>query len=158
MQFETLFEFNEQEFQLKIFNDKSFVYIQLMLTESAILWCAIADLNKLVEKFNFLDGCFFQPEDLAEYLIYQVNNGEFRLESNDDESKILNLIFWIQKESEEEIEQYNFYFSLAQGELEIEKNEAEETPKINELEKPKEDKLESKGSNLNSLIMSFKSY
>lgn len=119
MQFETLFEFNEQEFQLKIFNDNIYVHLQLICLDKALFWCTAVELNSLVKKFNFLEGCFFKPEDLAEYLIYQVNSQEFRLESGDEENKIINLIYWVQKESEEEIEQYEFYFSLLEEQIEI---------------------------------------
>lgn len=123
MQFETLFEFNEQEFQLKISNDTSYVYIQILCADKALFWCTVVELSNLVSKFNFLDGCFFKPEDLAEYLIYQVNSQEFRLESGDDQNKIINLIFWVQKESEDEIEQYEFYFSLLEEQIEVVKTE-----------------------------------
>ncbi len=123
MQFETLFEFNEQEFQLKIFNDKSYVYIQIIFIEKAMIWSTIIDLNTLVEKFIFLQGCFLEPEQLAEYLIYQVSNGDFKLETVDEESKILNMIFWVQKQNDDEIEQYEFLFSLLIDDGVIEKNE-----------------------------------
>jgi len=143
MQFETLFEFNEQEFQLKIFNDKSFVYIQIICIDKALLWGAVVDLNNLAEKFNFLEGCFFQPEDLAEYLIFQVSNGEFRLESGDEESRILNLIFWVQKEKEDEIEQYEFFFPLLlEAQMEIEKTEEENNVLQNKQNESRHNPLE----------------
>ncbi len=148
MHFETLFEFNEQEFQLRIYNDSSYVYIQLILVDKVIIWSSIVELNTLVNKFNFLDGCFFQTEDLAEYLIFQVNNGEFRLENGDDESKILNLIFWIQKEKEDEIEQYDFFFSLSiDDQIEVEKEERilnEKNKEINDEEIDKTKKISNK--------------
>jgi len=125
MQFETFIEFNEQGFQLKIFNDKSYVYIQIICIAKPLLWTSVVDLNSLVEKFEFLEGCFNTPDDLAEYLVYMVNNGELRLESADEESRILNLIFWVQKEKEEEILQYEFYFSLIEDQIEVQKNEEE---------------------------------
>jgi len=129
MQFETFIEFNEQGFQLKIFTDKSYVYLHIICVNKPLLWNCVVDLNNLVEKFDFLEGCFSSPDDLAEYLIYMVNNGELRLESADEESRILNLIFWVQKEKEEEILQYEFYFSLIEEPIEIEaKNEEEGIP------------------------------
>jgi len=141
MHFETLFEFNEQEFQLKIFNDNSLVQLQIICIDKALFWCAAVEINALVNKFDFLDGCFFKPEDLAEYLIYQVNSQEFRLENGDEENKIINLVFWVQKEKEDEIEQYEFYFPLLEEQIEIFKND-EEVPKEKEQKKIVDKKLE----------------
>jgi len=112
MKFETNFEFNEQEFCLKVSNDDKVVSTSIACVGTPMLWACEINLNDLVETFDFLDGCFFKPLDLAEYLEYQINNQEFRLESADEESKVLHLIFWVQKEKEDEIEQYEFYFPL----------------------------------------------
>ncbi len=141
MQFETVFEFNEQEFQLKIFNDNSFVYIQIICIDKALLWSTTVELTNLCKKFNFLEGCFFKPEDIAEYLIYQVSSQEFRLEGGDEENKVINLIFWVQKECEDEIEQYEFYFSLLEEQIEIVKTE-EAVPKEKEQEETVELKVD----------------
>jgi len=141
MQFETVFEFNEQEFQLKIFNDNSFVYIQIICIDKALLWSTTVELTNLCKKFNLLEGCFFKPEDIAEYLIYQVSSQEFRLEGGDEENKVINLIFWVQKECEDEIEQYEFYFSLLEEQIEIVKTE-EAVPKEKEQEETVELKVD----------------
>ena len=116
MNFETNFEFNDQEFCLRVSNDDNFVRISLACVGTPMIWATKINLNDLVRNFDFLDGCFFKPLDLAEYLEYQINNQEFRLESADEESKVLNLIFWVQKEKEDEIEQYEFYISLENAE------------------------------------------
>lgn len=134
MNFETNFEFNDQEFILKIYNDKSHVFIQIICIEKAVLWSLAVTIEGMTTKFNFLEGCFSQPDDLAEYLIYQVNSQEFKLESGDEEGKILNMIFWIQREKDEEIEQYDFFFSLQEEPLEFEKNEHEKPQEIPRVE------------------------
>ena len=150
MNFETNFEFNDQEFILKIYNDKSHVFIQIICIEKAVLWSLAVTIEGMTTKFNFLEGCFSQPDDLAEYLIYQVNSQEFKLESGDEEGKILNMIFWIQREKDDEIEQYDFYFSLQEEPLEFEKNEQEKPQEI-----PREDSEIEKKSKKNLIIFLF---
>jgi hypothetical protein len=137
MNFETNFEFNDQEFCLKVSNDEKVVRISIACVGTPMLWGTQINLNDLVKNFDFLEGCFFKPLDLAEYLEYQINNQEFRLESADEESKILHLIFWVQKEKEEEIEQYEFYFSLMSTDSEYEEILI---PKANEINNANENK------------------
>lgn len=118
MNFETIFELNQQDFNLKIFNDNIYVCVQIIRIESGDTWSAVITLENLLETYNFLQGCFFKSDDLAEYLIYAVGSQAFRLENSEEDSKILNIIFLIQKQKDEEIEQYEFYFPLHPQDLE----------------------------------------
>lgn len=141
MNFETVFELNQIEFNLKIFNDNIYVCLQIIRIENGDTWSAVVTLEALVESYNFLEGCFFKPDDLAEYLVYAVSTQEFRIENSEEDPKILNVIFWIQKEKEDEIEQYEFYFPLHPQEPEQDKkNELQSSVEAKGL-KTEEDQL-----------------
>lgn len=158
MNFETIFEINEQEFNLKIFNDNQYVCIQIVSIENGDTWSAVVTLENLVETYNFLDGCFFKPDDFAEYLIYAVTSQEFRLENSEEDSKILNIIFWVQKEKEDEIEQYEFYFPLHPQEAEIDKTNDLLSNRENKQIKSDEETNKDQMSNYKILISLLKNY